>query len=150
MENFLWSVTSVTSLHFQISKTTHVKAVLRNLHMPRQRRPMREWSQARRITRRQADKSPCSTAGNLRAMVMQRDQSRLLSLSFRCGLMLLVLTPLADAASAQSKSSPSEAKFAPSEEYPGPWREVTQEVRDFLTLHKVYACNQACGTSIVV
>ena len=93
----------------------------------------------------QADKSPCSTAGNLGAMVMQGRQSRLISLSFRCGLMLLVLTPLADAASAQSKFSPSEAKFSPSEEYPGPWREVTQEVRDFLALHKVYACNQAAG-----
>ena len=32
-----------------------------------------------------------------------------------------------------------------SEEYPGPWREVTQEVRDFLALHKVYACNQVVG-----
>ena len=76
---------------------------------------------------------------------MQRRQSRLVSLSFRCGWMLLVLTPLADAASAQPKFSPSEAKFSPSEEYPGPWREVTQEVRDFLALHKVYACNQAAG-----
>jgi hypothetical protein len=82
-------------------------------------------------------------------MVMQRRQ---LSLSFRCGLMLLVLTPLADAASAQSKFSPSEAKFSPSEakispseEYPGPWHEVTQEVRDFLAVHKVYACDQAAG-----
>jgi hypothetical protein len=60
--------------------------------------------------------------------------------------MLLVLTSLADAASAQSKVSPSQAKFSPSEakispseEYPGPWREVTQEVRDFL------ACDQAAG-----
>jgi hypothetical protein len=97
----------------------------------------------------QADKSRCNTAGNLGAMVMQRRQ---LSLSFRCGLMLLVLTPLADAASAQSKFSPSEAKFSPSEakispseEYPGPWHEVTQEVRDFLAVHKVYACDQAAG-----
>jgi hypothetical protein len=69
---------------------------------------------------------------------MQGIQFRLLSLSFRCGLILFVLTPLADAAYAQPK-------FSPSAQYPGPWLEVTQEVRDFLTLHKVFACKQAVG-----
>ena len=67
---------------------------------------------------------------------MQIHRSGLLSISFRCGLMLLVLTSFADAARAQSK---------PSEEYPGPWREITQDVREFLALHKVYACNEAVG-----
>jgi hypothetical protein len=50
--------------------------------------------------------------------------------------MLLVLTSFADSARVQSKSS---------EEYPGPWREITQDVREFLALHKVYACNSAVG-----
>ena len=33
----------------------------------------------------------------------------------------------------------------PSEQFPGPWLEVTQEVRDFLTLNKISACSQAAG-----
>jgi hypothetical protein len=33
----------------------------------------------------------------------------------------------------------------PSERYPGPWLEVTQEVRDFLILNKIFACSQAAG-----
>jgi len=37
----------------------------------------------------------------------------------------------------------AQPKFSPQKQYPGPWLEVTQEVRDFLTLHKIYACNQA-------
>jgi|SRR5262245_24601041 len=65
---------------------------------------------------------------------MQKQQPRLLSLSLRCGLILLVLTPCADVAQAQS-----------SEEYPGPWREITQDVREFLAVHKIYACNEAVG-----
>ena len=32
-----------------------------------------------------------------------------------------------------------------SEQFPGPWLEVTQEVRDILTLNKVSACTQAAG-----
>jgi threonine synthase len=59
---------------------------------------------------------------------MQKHRPGLLSLSLRCGLMLLVLMPFAEAAQAQS-----------SEEYPGPWREITQDVREFLALHKVPA-----------
>jgi hypothetical protein len=35
--------------------------------------------------------------------------------------------------------------LSPSEQFPGPWLEVTQEVRDFLTLNKVSACSQAAG-----
>jgi hypothetical protein len=31
----------------------------------------------------------------------------------------------------------------PSEQFPGPWLEVTQEIRDILTLNKVSACSQA-------
>jgi hypothetical protein len=69
---------------------------------------------------------------------MQRSHPRVLSLSFRCGLMLLVFAPLADAASAQPK-------FSPAQQFPGPWLEVTEEVRDLLALQKVYACNQAAG-----
>ena len=33
----------------------------------------------------------------------------------------------------------------PSERFPGPWLEVTQEIRDILTLNKVSACSQAAG-----
>jgi hypothetical protein len=33
----------------------------------------------------------------------------------------------------------------PSEQFPGPWLEVTQEIRDILTLNKVSACSQAAG-----
>jgi len=72
------------------------------------------------------------------AMVMQRKKSRRISLSFRCGLTLFLLTPWNDAAIAQPK-------FLPLQQYPGPWLEITQEVRDFLALHKVSACNQAAG-----
>jgi hypothetical protein len=32
-----------------------------------------------------------------------------------------------------------------SEQFPGPWLEVTQEIRDILTLNKVSACSQAAG-----
>jgi hypothetical protein len=33
----------------------------------------------------------------------------------------------------------------PSEQFPGPWLEVTQEIRDILALNKVSACSQAAG-----
>jgi hypothetical protein len=33
----------------------------------------------------------------------------------------------------------------PSEHFPGPWLEVTQEIRDVLSLNKVSACSQAAG-----
>ena len=52
------------------------------------------------------------------------------------GLMLLALTFLLGTAEARSRLSPSE-------QFPSPWLEVTQEIRDVLTLHKVAACSQA-------
>jgi hypothetical protein len=36
-------------------------------------------------------------------------------------------------------------KLLPSEQFPGPWLEVTQEIRDVLALNKVTACSQAVG-----
>ena len=54
------------------------------------------------------------------------------------GLTLLVLVRLASAADAQPNLSPSE-------QYPGPWLEVTQEIREVLALRKVSACSQAVG-----
>lgn len=33
----------------------------------------------------------------------------------------------------------------PSEQFPGPWLEVTQEIRDVLALNKISACSQAAG-----
>jgi hypothetical protein len=56
--------------------------------------------------------------------------------AFRCGLTLLGLTCLLGTADARPK---------PSEQFPGPWLEVTQEIRDVLVLNKVSACSQAMG-----
>jgi hypothetical protein len=67
---------------------------------------------------------------------MQRNQPGSISSSLRCGLVLFVLTLLPEFAHAQTKLSPSE-------QFPGPWLEVTKEVRDLLALHKVSACDQA-------
>jgi hypothetical protein len=58
------------------------------------------------------------------------------SLSVPCAVILSVITPLAVTAFAQPK-------FSPSEQYPGPWLEITQQVRDVLALHKISACNEA-------
>ena len=55
---------------------------------------------------------------------------------FRCGLTLLGLTCLLGTADARPK---------PSEQFPGPWLEVTQEIRDVLDLNKVSACSQVMG-----
>jgi len=55
---------------------------------------------------------------------------------FRCGLMLLALTCLLGTADARPK-------LLPSEQFPGPWLEVTQEIRDVLALNNVSACSQA-------
>ena len=53
-------------------------------------------------------------------------------------LMVFALVPLACSVDAQPKPSPSEL-------YPGPWLEVTQEVRETLALLKISACNEAAG-----
>jgi hypothetical protein len=53
-------------------------------------------------------------------------------------LVLLGLTCLLGTADARPM-------LLPSERYPGPWLEVTQEIRDFLTLNKISACSQAAG-----
>ena len=71
-------------------------------------------------------------------MPVQRIRPRLLSLSFRFCLMLFVLTPWTGASYAQPELSPSE-------QYPGPWAEVPQEVRDLLALRKVSGCSEAVG-----
>jgi hypothetical protein len=57
---------------------------------------------------------------------------------FRCGLMLLGLTCFLGTADARPK-------LLSSEQFPGPWLEVTQEIRDVLALNKVSACSQAVG-----
>jgi len=54
-----------------------------------------------------------------------------------CSLALLGLTCLLGTADARP--------VLPSERFPGPWLEVTQEIRDILTLNKVSACSQAAG-----
>ena len=66
---------------------------------------------------------------------MQILKPRLLPSSSCCLVIFLVLT----------SSAGAQSKLSASEEYPGPWQEITQDVRDFLALHRVYACNQAVG-----
>ena len=41
--------------------------------------------------------------------------------------------------------SPAPARPMLSEQFPGPWLEITQEIRDLLTLNRVSACSQAAG-----
>ena len=55
---------------------------------------------------------------------------------FRLGLTLLSLTFWPGAANAAEEPLPLE-------QFPGPWREITQEIRDVLVLNKVFACSQA-------
>ena len=69
---------------------------------------------------------------------MESIRRKLLRAFFRCGLTLLGLTCLLGASDAQPKLSPSE-------QFPGPWLEVTQEIRDVLALNEVFACSQAVG-----
>ena len=57
---------------------------------------------------------------------------------YHCSLALLGLTCLLGPANAR-------AVLLPSERFPGPWLEVTQEVRDVLTVNKIVACSQAAG-----
>ena len=58
-----------------------------------------------------------------------------------CSLALLGLTYLLGTADARPM-------LLPSERFPGPWLEVTQEVRDILTLNKIAACSQAAGREL--
>ena len=62
--------------------------------------------------------------------------------AYHCSLALLGLTCLLGTADARPM-------LLPSEQFPGPWLEVTQEIRDVLSLNKVSACSQAAGTRIV-
>jgi hypothetical protein len=55
-----------------------------------------------------------------------------------CGLSLLGLTCLLGTADARPR-------LLLSEHFPGPWLEVTQEIRDVLALNNVSACSQAMG-----
>lgn len=77
-------------------------------------------------------------AANIRATVMGSIQLESRRQLFRCCLVLAVLTSLASAANARPG-------FSASEHYPGPWLEITQEIREVLALHKISACNQTAG-----
>lgn len=57
--------------------------------------------------------------------------------AYHCSLALLGLTCLLSTADARP--------LLVSEQFSGPWLEVTQEIRDVLTLNKVSACSQAAG-----
>jgi hypothetical protein len=58
--------------------------------------------------------------------------------AYHCSLALLGLTCLLD-------TTDGRPMLLPSERFPGPWLEVTQDIRDLLTLSKVSACSQAAG-----
>jgi hypothetical protein len=55
-----------------------------------------------------------------------------------CSLALLGLTCSPGPANARPM-------LLPSEQFPGPWLEITQEIRDLLTLNRVSGCSQAAG-----
>ncbi|HET7166132.1 MAG TPA: hypothetical protein VFI94_13430 [Pseudolabrys sp.] len=42
-------------------------------------------------------------------------------------------------------SADARSKLWPAAQYPGPWLEITEEVRETLALHKISACNEAVG-----
>jgi hypothetical protein len=58
--------------------------------------------------------------------------------AYRWSLVLLSLTCLLGTADARRM-------LLLSEQFPGPWLEVTQEIRDVLALNKVSACSQAAA-----
>ena len=66
---------------------------------------------------------------------MESIQRKLPRAYLRCGLMLLGLTCLLGTADARPK-------LLPSEQFPGPWAEVTEEIREVLALNKVFACSR--------
>src|SRR5258708_645543 len=74
--------------------------------------------------------------GTKGAAIMESIRRKPLRAFFRCSLMLLGLTCLLGTADARPK-------LLPSEQFPGPWLEVTQEIRDVLVLNNVSACSQA-------
>jgi hypothetical protein len=88
--------------------------------------PMLEVQGARRIGRGRG------------AAIMGSIRRKPLTAFFRRGLTLLSLTVLPGPADAGQK-------LLPSEQFPGPWPEVTQEIRDVLVLNRVSACSQAVG-----
>ena len=57
--------------------------------------------------------------------------------AFHCSLALFVLMCLLGTADGRPLS--------PSDRFPGPWLEVTNDIRDLLTVNKVSACSQAAG-----
>ncbi len=69
---------------------------------------------------------------------MQSIPCRPRKVAYHLVLVLLGLTSVLCAADARPM-------LLPSEEFPGPWFEVTQEIRDILALNKVSACSQAAG-----
>jgi hypothetical protein len=56
----------------------------------------------------------------------------------RCGLTVLGLACLPGTVDARPR-------LLPSEQFPGPWLEITQEIRDLFALNEVPACSQAVG-----
>ena len=71
------------------------------------------------------------------AVTMRSVQRKSMRSFFLSGLTLLGLT------SCWFGTAEARSRLSPSEQFPAPWLEVTQEIRDVLTLHKVAACSQA-------
>jgi hypothetical protein len=69
---------------------------------------------------------------------MQSTPRKTLKSFFRCGLIFLGLASLPGMADARPR-------VLPSEQFPGPWLEVTQDIRDVLAQNKVSACSEALG-----
>jgi hypothetical protein len=72
------------------------------------------------------------------ATIMKSIPRKPLGATCHCSLALWGLACLLGTADARPMPSPSE-------QFPGPWLEITQEIRDVLTLNKVSACGQAAG-----
>jgi len=77
-----------------------------------------------------------SADGGKGAAIMESIPRKPLRAACHCSLALL--TCLFGAANARPM-------LLPSERFPGPWLEITQEIRDILTLNEVSACTQAAG-----
>jgi hypothetical protein len=77
---------------------------------------------------------------------MKSTQREPLRSLFHCVLTLSAMTCLAMTCLAMTclpGSADARSKLLAAEQFPGPWLEVTQEIRDVLTLKKVSACSQA-------
>ena len=107
-----------------------------------ERSPVSEAERVRAVPglRRQMPKCATERSRQQRkgAAIMGSIPRKPLRVAYHCSLALLGLTCLLRTADARQM-------LLLSEQFPGPWLEVTQEIRDVLALNKVSACSQAAG-----